>query len=113
MFALHRHEPHAGALRRFADRLGIDCVVLLPLRERFYIGWRDQPSFMAKLGELTGPVMRSTTCLQGYRATRPGCKEIQQLSTADPLAEYPATPLIHSVSVKNMFGDIQTDYANL
>jgi hypothetical protein len=51
--------------------------------------------------------------LQGYHATRPGCKEIQQLSTADPLAEYPATPLIHPVSVKNMFGDIQTDYANL
>jgi hypothetical protein len=61
---------------------------------------------MAKLGELTGPVMRSTTCLQRYRATRLGCEEIQQLSAADPLAEYPSTPLIRSVSVKNMLGDI-------
>ena len=26
---------------------------------------------------------------------------------------YPSTPFIRSVSVKNMLGDIQTDYANL
>ena len=68
---------------------------------------------MAKLGELTGPVMCSTTCLQRYRATRLSCEEIQQLSSADPLAEYCSTPLIRSVSVKNMLGDIQTDYDNL
>src|SRR5579859_1601372 len=100
-------------LGRFADRLGIDRVVLLPLHERFYIGGRDQPNFMTKLGELTGPVMCSTTCLQRYRATRLRREEIQQLSPADPLAEYRATPLIRPVSVKNMLGDIQTDCDNL
>jgi hypothetical protein len=68
---------------------------------------------MAKLGELTGPVMGSTTCLQRYRATRLGCEKIQQLSSADPLAEYRSTPLIRSVSVKNVLGDIQTNYDNL
>jgi hypothetical protein len=81
--------------------------------ERFYIGGRDQPHFMAKLGELTGPVMCSTTCLQRHGATRLRCEEIQQLSSADPLAEYRSTPLIRAVSVKNMLRDIQTDYANL
>jgi hypothetical protein len=68
---------------------------------------------MAKLGELTGPVMCSATCLQRYRATRLGCEEIQQLSSADPLAEYCSTPLIRSVSVKNVLGDIQTNCDNL
>jgi hypothetical protein len=68
---------------------------------------------MAKLAELAGPVMCSTTCLQRYGATRLGCEEIQQLSSADPLAEWRSTSLIRSVSVKNMLGDIQTDYANL
>jgi hypothetical protein len=29
----HRHEAHARPLRRFADRLGIGHVVLLPLDE--------------------------------------------------------------------------------
>jgi len=57
--------------------------------------------------------MRSTTRLQCHRATRLGCEEIQQLSSTDPLAEYYSTPLIRSVSVKNMLRDIQTDYANL
>jgi hypothetical protein len=68
---------------------------------------------MAKLGELAGPVMRSTTCLQRYRATRLGREEIQQPSSADPLAEYCSTPLIRSVRVKDMLGDIQTDCDNL
>jgi hypothetical protein len=68
---------------------------------------------MTKLGELTGPVMCSTTCLQRHRATRLGREEIQQLSPADPLAENCSTPLIRSVRVENMLGDIQTDYDNL
>src|SRR6476619_5597844 len=87
LFALHRHEPHARALRRFADRLGIDRIVLLPLHKRLYIRGRDQPNFVTKLGELTAPVMRSTTCLQRYRATRLGREEIQQLSSAGSLGE--------------------------
>ena len=90
-----------------------DRVVLLPLHERFYIGGRDQPNFMAKLRELTSPVMGSTTCLQRYLATRLRCEEIQQFSSADPLAEQRSTTLIRSVNVKNVLGDIQTDYDNL
>jgi hypothetical protein len=112
LLAHHGHEPHARPLRRFADRLGVDRVVLLSFREWFYIGRRDQPNFMAKLDELTGPVMGSATCLQSYRATRLGCEEIQQLSSADPLAEYRSPPVIHSMCVKNMFSDIETDCDN-
>jgi hypothetical protein len=50
LFALHGHEPHARPLRCFADRLGIDRVVFLPLHEWLYIGGRDQPNFMAICG---------------------------------------------------------------
>src|SRR5215475_14259182 len=67
---------------------------------------------MAKLCELTRPVMRSTARLQRYRAPRMGCEEIQKLSSTDPLAEYRSTPLIRSVNVKGVLGDIQTDYDN-
>jgi hypothetical protein len=67
---------------------------------------------MTKLGKLTGPVMRSTTCLQRYRAIRLHYKEIQQLSSTDPLAEYHSTPLIRSVNMKDVFGDLGTDYDN-
>jgi hypothetical protein len=68
---------------------------------------------MAKLGELTSPMMGSSTCLQCYRATRLGCEEIQQFSSADPLAEYRSTLVIRSVGVENMLRDIQTDCDNL
>jgi hypothetical protein len=33
--------------------------------------------------------------------------------TADPLAKYPSTPLIRSVNVKDVLGDVQTDYDSL
>jgi hypothetical protein len=68
---------------------------------------------MAKLRELTGPGDALHHCLQRNRATRLRREEIQQLSSADPLAEYRSTPLICSVRVKNVLGDIQTDYGNL
>jgi hypothetical protein len=41
-----------------------------------------------------------------------GCEEIQKLYSTDPLAEYRSTPLIRSVNVKDVLGDIQTDYDN-
>ena len=68
---------------------------------------------MAKLCELTGPVMGSATCLHSYRATRLRREEIQQLCSADPFAEYSSPFPVCSMGVENMLGDIQTDYANL
>jgi hypothetical protein len=40
------------------------------------------------------------------------CEEIQKLSSTDPLAEYRSTPLICSMNMKDVLGDIQTDYDN-
>ena len=77
LFALYGHEPHARPLRGFANRLGIDRVVLLSLYERFYVGRRDQPYLVAKLSELASPVMSTATRLQRDGTTRLDCKEIQ------------------------------------
>jgi hypothetical protein len=56
---------------------------------------------------------RSALASKRYSATWLRPEEIQQLSSADPLAEYRVTPLIRPVSLKNMLGDIQTDRDNL
>src|SRR5579871_1581681 len=77
------------------------------------IGGRDQPNLVAKLGQLTRPVMCSTACLFRSLATRLRRAEIEQLSSANPLAQYCSTTLVRSVNVKNVLGDIETDYANL
>jgi hypothetical protein len=108
LLALHRHEAHVRPLRCFANSLSVDRVVLLPLHERLYISRRDQPNLMPKLGELASPVMRSTTRLKRYSATRLRREEVQKLSSADPLAEKRSPLVVHSMCVENMFSDIQT-----
>ena len=40
LLTLHGHETHGRPLRRFADRLGIGSIVLLPLYEWLHIGRR-------------------------------------------------------------------------
>lgn len=49
-------QPSEGSLN-LADRLGIGCVVLLPLHERLDVGRRDEPHLMAQLADLTAPEM--------------------------------------------------------
>jgi hypothetical protein len=41
-----------------------------------------------------------------------GGEEIQQLASADALAEDRSPPIVHSMSVENMLGDIETDCDN-
>jgi hypothetical protein len=67
---------------------------------------------MAKFGKPASPVMSPATCFQRYRTTRLGGEEIQQLSSADPLAEYRSPSVVHSMGVENVFSDIETDCDN-
>jgi len=41
-----------------------------------------------------------------------GWQKSKKLSSTDPLAEYHSTPLIRSVNMKDVLGDIHTDYDN-
>ena len=41
-----------------------------------------------------------------------GREEIQKLSSTDPLTKYRSTLLVRSVNMKDVLGDIQTDYDN-
>jgi hypothetical protein len=61
---------------------------------------------MAKLGELTGPVMRSTACLQPYRANRLRWKKPGSFPRLIRLRNINSTPLIRSVNVKDVLGDL-------
>jgi hypothetical protein len=64
---------------------------------------------MAKFGKLASPVMCPATCFQRYPTTRLGGEEVQQLCSADPLAEYRSPPVVYSMCVENMFSDIKAD----
>src|SRR4051812_26128645 len=66
---LHRHKAHPRPLRRFADRLSIRHIILLPLDEGLYVSGGDQPHRVAQLAKLPRPVVRPP---QASSATRQG-----------------------------------------
>jgi hypothetical protein len=68
--ALALHKPHRGSLRRFADRLCISHVVLLPLDERLHVSRRDKARVVPKLSNLASPVMGARTA--SHRTTHRG-----------------------------------------
>lgn len=55
LLTLHGHEPHRRTQGRFADRLGIHRIVLLPLDEGLHVGGWDQPHLMFQLSDLAAP----------------------------------------------------------
>jgi hypothetical protein len=77
-FAFHRDEPHGRALGRFADRLGVRSVVLLPLDERLDIVGGDQPDLVPQFADLAAPVMGTAACFHRHHALRLGSQERQQ-----------------------------------
>ena len=54
---LGRHEPHVGSGNRFANRLCVGHVVLLPFDVGLSAGRRRQSHSMARCLELAGPMM--------------------------------------------------------
>ncbi len=73
--ALHGDEPHVRALRRLADRLRIDGIVLVPLHERLDVSRRDQPDRMAHVHQLATPVMGTAASFQSDGAGRLAAKK--------------------------------------
>src|SRR4026209_1383647 len=70
------NEPHAGSTARFADRLRVAEVVLVPSDERTDELRRDQSRLMPHAGELTHQPMRTRTRFHshttgGYLLQRP------------------------------------------
>jgi hypothetical protein len=78
--ALHRYNAHVGPASRIADRLGIRCIVLLPLYERLYVSRRDKPDLMPQLGKFACPVIfRYRRCITNFDG-------ISQVQTIGPVS---------------------------
>jgi hypothetical protein len=57
-------------------------------------------------------MVRAPTSFQRDRTTLVPSKELEQLPSADLAAEQRSPARIRAVRMKNILGDIQTDYAN-
>jgi hypothetical protein len=58
LWRLGRDKPHVGPGDRFADRLGINGIVLVPLYIGLYVGRWHQANSVTKRLEFARPVMR-------------------------------------------------------
>jgi hypothetical protein len=73
LLALYHHVPHVRTLRRLANCLRINRVVLLPLYKGLDIRRRNQPDRVAQLDQLARPMVRAATCI---RSPAPGDKDV-------------------------------------
>src|SRR5262249_2582632 len=111
-FALHRDKAHRRPLRCLADRLGVSGIVLLPLYKRLHVSRRDQADRMAKLADLTRPVVSTATGFHRHDARWPTSEKHKHLLAPQPLAEYHLSRRIRSVCLKHALRQVQTDRAN-
>src|SRR3954463_5381954 len=111
--AFEGHKAHGRALGGLADGLRIGHVVLLALDERLHVRRRDETDRMAELGDLAAPVVGAATGLHGHRAGRQRGQERQKLAAAQLLAKDHRARAVSPMELKDVFGEIEADGANL
>src|SRR4051812_19124498 len=110
---LHRHKAHPRPLRRFADRLSIRHVILLPLDEGLHVSGWDQPHRVAQLAKLSRPVVRPATSLQCHKTGRLPREKLEHLGPHQALAEHHPAGRIGPVRLKYPLRNIKPYRASL
>jgi hypothetical protein len=98
-------------LRRFADRLGIRHVILLPLDEGLDVSRRDQPHCVAQLAKLPRPVVRPAAGLQRHQTRRLRREKLEHLGPHQALAEHHPPGRIGPVRLEYPLRNIEPDCA--
>ena len=91
LWRLGRDKPHVWPGDRFADRLGISGIVLMPLHIGLHVGRWHQANGVAKRLEFARPMMRRGAGLDTDQARRQLLEERQhvpalELTTQDDIA---------------------------
>ena len=110
---LHRHKAHPRPLRRFADRLSIRHIILLPLDKGLHVSGWDQPHRVAQLAKLSRPVVRPATSLQRHKTARLPREKLEHLGPHQALAEHHPAGRIGPVRLKYPLRNIKPYRASL
>ena len=106
---LGRHEPHVGSGDRFANRLCVSHVILLPFDVGLHVGRRHQSHRMTECLELARPMVRRGASLDANQAWRQLLKERQDVATLQLAADDHLARGINAVDLKDRLGDVETD----
>src|SRR3954449_1233653 len=110
---LHRHKAHPRPLRRFANRLSIRHIILLPLDEGLHVSGWDPPHRVAQLAKLPRPVVRPATSLQRHKTARLPREKLEHLGPHQALAEHHPAGRISPVRLKYPLRNIKPYRASL
>src|SRR5215472_11058697 len=106
---LGRHEPHVCSGDRFANRLGVCGIILLPLDVGPHIGRRHQTHRMTESLQFARPMMRRGAGFDANEARRYFLEEWQNVAALESTANDYITRRLNSVDLKNRLSDIETD----
>src|SRR5215218_2148729 len=98
---------------RFADRLSIRHIILLPLDKGLHVSGWDQPHRVAQLAKLARPVVRPATSLQRHKTGRLHREKLKHLGPHQALAEYHPAGRIGPVCLKYPLRNIKPYRASL
>ena len=113
LFALHGHETHRPALRRFANSLGICRIILLPLDEGLDVGGRDEPHLMAQLPDLSAPEVRASAGFHRDNTRWQLAEERQHLIPPQLLAQNHTARAVSPMHLKHILRQVEPDRGNL
>jgi hypothetical protein len=83
------------------------AVVLLPANIRLHIPPRHHSRFMAKLDQLTRPVMRQSAGLEPHNTGGQRSKKLHQLVAPHRFGDHNTPRSINAVNLKDVLGQIE------
>src|SRR6516162_4564366 len=110
---LRRHKSHRRSRDRLADCGCVVGIIFAALNVGLHVARRHQPHRVAERLKPAAPIMCGRTRLNADEAGRQGREELQQLCSADALADHHRATRVHAMNLKNRFRNIETDRANL
>src|SRR6478672_4609802 len=113
LFGFYRYKAHRRPCHRLADCSSVVGVILAALEIGLHIARRHQSHCVTKRLKLPAPMMCGRTSLNADHAGRQTREKLQQLRTADPLADRHLAIAIHAVNLKYRLRYIETNRANL
>jgi hypothetical protein len=109
---LDRHKPHGRAAHRFADRFGVDRIVLAALDVWLDVLRRQQNHLMPQAAQPPRPVVRGAARLEPDARRRQLGEDFLDLAAPDLPPQHRLLALVNSMNLKDMLGRIQTNSDN-
>ena len=107
-----RHKPHCRPAHRFANRFGIDRIVLAALDVGLDVLRRHQQHLVPQAAQPPRPVMRSAARLDADSRRRQLAKEFFDLAAPQLPPQHRVLVLVNPVNLKDMLGRVQPNPDN-